>query len=118
MAGYLAGGMTSWREEGRPTEAVERIDAAELRPRAEADPSFQIVDVRERSEWEAGHIDGSLFAPYHDLHGLPDELDPEAPAAALCSSGQRAATAASLLQRHGARHVLHVVGDGVEAWNG
>jgi rhodanese-related sulfurtransferase len=34
----------------------------------------------------------------------------------MCASGQRAATAASLLQRHGARHVLHVVGGGVGAW--
>jgi rhodanese-related sulfurtransferase len=116
VVGYLAGGMTSWREEGRAAGAVERIGASELLARSQADPSLQIVDVRERSEWDEGHIAGSLLAPYHDLHELPSELDPAAPVAALCSSGQRAGTAASLLQRHGVQQVLHVVGGGVDEW--
>ena len=115
VVGYLAGGMTSWREEGRAADAIERIEASELRERADADPSLQIVDVREKSEWDEGHIAGSLFVPYHDLHELPSELDPAAPAAALCSSGRRAGTAASLLQRHGVRYVLHVMG-GPDDW--
>jgi rhodanese-related sulfurtransferase len=36
--------------------------------------------------------------------------------AVLCSSGQRAATAVSLLQRFGARTPLHVVDGGVGTW--
>jgi rhodanese-related sulfurtransferase len=35
---------------------------------------------------------------------------------ATCASGQRAATAASLLQRAGARRVVHVVDGGVGTW--
>ena len=31
----------------------------------------------------------------------------------ICGSGQRAATAASLVQRYGAQHVIHVVDGGV-----
>ena len=34
----------------------------------------------------------------------------------ICSSGQRAAVAASLLRRHGVREALHVVGGGVPLW--
>ena len=34
----------------------------------------------------------------------------------MCASGQRAAIAASLLQRHGAETVIHVVDGGVPAW--
>ena len=34
----------------------------------------------------------------------------------MCASGQRAAVAASLLQRYGARDVLHVVDGGVGTW--
>jgi rhodanese-related sulfurtransferase len=34
----------------------------------------------------------------------------------MCGSGQRAAVAASLLQRHGAKHVIHVVDGGVPKW--
>jgi glyoxylase-like metal-dependent hydrolase (beta-lactamase superfamily II)/rhodanese-related sulfurtransferase len=113
IAGYLAGGMTSWREERLPTESIERITVPELHERA---GELQILDVRERDEWEEGHIEGSLFTPYHDLRDLPDGLDPARPVAVLCASGQRAAVGASLVQRYGAREVLHVVDGGVPAW--
>jgi hydroxyacylglutathione hydrolase len=113
IAGYLAGGMTSWREERLRTERIERITVPQLHDRAGA---LQILDVRELDEWEAGHIPGSLFTPYHDIHALPDGLDPERPVAVICASGQRAAVGASLVQRHGARQVLHVVDGGVSHW--
>jgi hydroxyacylglutathione hydrolase len=113
LAGFLAGGMTSWREERRPVERIERITMPELRRRAD---DLQILDVRERDEWDAGHIPGSVHAPYHDIHGLPDGIDPQRPVAVICSSGQRAAVGASLLRRHGASEVLHVVDGGVPAY--
>jgi rhodanese-related sulfurtransferase len=105
--------MTSWREEKRPTASVERIDVAELHAR---DGGVQILDVRERSEWDEGRIPGSAFTPYHDLTEIPDELDPSRPIAVICSSGQRSAVAASLLMRHGAEHVIHVADGGVGTW--
>jgi rhodanese-related sulfurtransferase len=54
--------------------------------------------------------------PYHDLRALPDGLDPAGRVAVICASGQRAAVGASLVQRHGARDVWHVVDGGVPAW--
>ncbi|MGH2805460.1 MAG: MBL fold metallo-hydrolase, partial [Thermoleophilaceae bacterium] len=66
IAGYLAGGMTSWREERLPVERIERITVPELRER---EGELQVLDVRERSEWEAGHIPGSVHTPYHDVQG-------------------------------------------------
>jgi glyoxylase-like metal-dependent hydrolase (beta-lactamase superfamily II)/rhodanese-related sulfurtransferase len=116
IAGRLAGGMTSWREERRPVERIERLTVDALHERLEADPDLQVLDVRERSEWDAGHIPGSLFEPYHDLRGMPGGLDPDQPVATICASGQRSAVAASLLQRHGARSVAHVVDGGVGTW--
>ena len=117
IGGYLTGGMTTWREEKRATEAIERIDVPELHERMEnGDGGPQLLDVREESEFGDGHIPGSISKPYHDIHELPGELDPGRPVAVLCSSGQRAATAASLLQRFGARHPLHVVDGGVGTW--
>ena len=43
----------------------------------------------------------------------PAGIDPQRPVAVICGSGQRAASAASLLRRHGAREVIHVVDGGV-----
>ena len=116
VKGFLAGGMTSWREERRPVDRVERVTVPELHERMAADDGPQVLDVREESEWRGGHISGSLHVPYHDIHELPEGVDPGRPVAAICGSGQRSAVAASLLQLHGADEVLHVVDGGVGTW--
>ncbi|HET8980926.1 MAG TPA: MBL fold metallo-hydrolase [Solirubrobacteraceae bacterium] len=113
VAGYLRGGMTSWREEKHPIDRVERITVGELRERA---GDVQILDVRGADEWEQGHIPGSVHTPYHDLDAIPQVLNPTRPVAAICSSGQRSAVAASLLRRHGAEAVIHVADGGVGTW--
>jgi hydroxyacylglutathione hydrolase len=113
VAGFLAGGMTSWREDRRDVASIERITVPGLYERAD---ELQIVDVREEREWEAGHIPGSVHVPYHDIHELPQGLDERRPMAAICGSGERSAVAASLLQRLGGRKVLHVVDGGVPLW--
>jgi len=117
IAGYLGGGMTSWREEKLPVERVARMTVAELHERWERDPdAVQVLDVREQAEWDAGRIPGSVHRPYHDIDRVPDGIDPDRPVAAICGSGQRSAVAASLLQRLGAREVIHVVDGGVPTW--
>ncbi len=116
LGGYLAGGMTAWRDERHDVASIERVRASDLHERAEDDPSLQILDVRERDEWDAGHIPGSIHTPYHDLHEMPAELDAMRPVAVVCASGQRAAVAASMVARLGGEHVLHVVDGGVGTW--
>jgi len=117
IAGFLAGGMTSWREERRPVASVARMTVPELHGRWADDAARpQVLDVRERSEWDAGHIPGSVFEPYHDIDGIPEGIDPDRPVAVICASGQRSAVGASLLLRHGARAAIHVVDGGVPLW--
>jgi glyoxylase-like metal-dependent hydrolase (beta-lactamase superfamily II)/rhodanese-related sulfurtransferase len=113
IAGYLAGGMTSWREEKRPTAGVERIDVAALHERID---DVQVLDVRDRNEFSQRHIASSVNVPYHDVTAIPDGIDAQRPIAVVCSSGQRSAVAASLLQRLGARHVIHVADGGIPTW--
>jgi rhodanese-related sulfurtransferase len=110
IAGVLAGGMTSWREERLPVESVMRMTVDELAGRDD----IQLLDVRELAEWDDGHVPGSLHTPYHDLgRALPEGLDEQRPIAAICNSGPRAAVAASLLKRYGYDDVIPVVDGGV-----
>ena len=115
VAGYLAGGMTSWREDELDVARVQRMTVPELHERWERD-GVQVLDVREQSEWDTGHIPDSVHQPYHDLHDVPDGIDPAKAVAVICGSGQRSAVAASLLQRFGAVAVIHVVEGGVPLW--
>jgi rhodanese-related sulfurtransferase len=96
--GHLGGSMC-----GGPGDLPERAD------------DVQILDVRERSEWDEGHIPGSVFTPWHDIDGLPEGLDPDHPIAVVCGSGQRAAVGASLIPHNGGT-AIHVIDGGVPAW--
>ena len=99
VGGYLDGGMTIWREERRSTGRVGRIDVPGLHERMHDGPAIQVLDVRERAEWDRGHIPGSISTPYHDIGSVPEGLDPAGPIAVICSSGERSGVAASLLVR-------------------
>ncbi len=116
LGGFLHGGMTSWWQERRGVSSIERLPVGELAARREADPGVQILDVRERAEYDEGHIPGSSFVAWHDIEAVPEGLDPARPIAVMCESGQRAATAASLIARHGGGAVIHVVDGGVGTW--
>ena len=114
--GLLSGGWTSWNAELRPVATLARVPVEEIGPLLEGMPASQVLDVRERSEYEAGHIPGSLNVPWHDIDAIPAGIDPGERVLVICASGQRAATAASLMQHFGAREVVHVVGGGVPRW--
>jgi hydroxyacylglutathione hydrolase len=117
IAGHLAGGMTSWREDRLPVQRLQRMTVHELHERwAQDDEDLQVLDVRERHEYDDGHIPGSTLVPYHDIDAVPEGIDAERPIAVICGSGQRSAVAASLLQRFGATNAIHVVEGGVPLW--
>jgi hydroxyacylglutathione hydrolase len=116
LGGFLAGGMTSWRAEHREVKGVERIQVSELHDRSENDPGLQILDVRERAEWDEGHIPGSVHVPYHDIRGIPEGIDAGRPVAVICGSGTRSVIAASLLKHHGLDDLVHVADGGVGSW--
>lgn len=113
VGGRLAEGLTAWIAAGRSVVATERLPVSDLPARWERDPQLQVLDVRDPHEWEAGHLAGSVLRTWRDLDELPSQLDPNRPIAVICASGERAATAASLLEHHGAARVIHVVDGGV-----
>src|SRR5579863_9106025 len=70
-----------------------------------------IVDVREKSEWDAGHLEGALLLPLSWLReGAKDEkfadrLAQKLPAEKIlythCRSGKRTLVAAGILRKYG-----------------
>ncbi|CAN5466875.1 MBL fold metallo-hydrolase [soil metagenome] len=114
VRGYLRGGMTAWRSEGRDVERIEVIEPAALAERLRGEDGLvTVVDVRDQREFEAGHVDGSINIPFGDLAGRLDELPRKGSIAAICSGGKRSGMAASILQREGFDDLLHVTGGGV-----
>jgi hydroxyacylglutathione hydrolase len=115
-AGYLCGGIPAWRDSGNSVEATSAIDISTLAERMRNEQTL-IVDVRDDGEWDAGHVAGSIHAPFYRLRdAIPFEIT-NAPAgtriAVACSAGNRSALAASHLRRAGIRNVDHVTDGGI-----
>jgi hydroxyacylglutathione hydrolase len=115
VRGYLEGGMTAWRSEGRPVRRIELIDPEELAGRMEGDDML-VLDVRDDDEFAEAHIPGSINLPYGELPARQGELPRDRAIAAICSGGKRSGLAASILQREGFDRVLHVANGGVGTW--
>ncbi|MCV2394647.1 MBL fold metallo-hydrolase [Actinotalea sp. M2MS4P-6] len=65
-----------------------------------------VLDVRRGSEWRAGHVDGAVNIPLHQLIERIDDVPP-GEVWVHCAAGYRASMAASILTARG-RQVVHV----------
>jgi rhodanese-related sulfurtransferase len=91
------------------------------RAKASADQARQLqrqgailLDVREDSEWRAGHAPGARHIPLSRLPARMKDLPPSRTVITVCRSGHRSARAAALLAREG-REVVNLSG-GMNAW--
>ncbi len=105
LAGELAGGFETWRAAGRAIETVDLVGAGEL--------GDTVVDVRQHDEYEHGHVPGAVHI---ELGSLPDASIPDGPLTVMCGHGERAMTAASVLEQRG-RHDVAVLAGGPEDWS-
>ena len=79
-------------------------------------PGTILLDVRSRSEYVQGHIEGSTLVPLDQLQAsLTMIAGAESPIIVICHAGSRAATAATAIRRAGKTDV-HVLGGGVSSW--
>ena len=109
FAGELAGGMEAWRRAGFPEARVPLIGCAEVENRG----ATPLLDVRQRAEWVAGHIAGARHVELGSLARTQDI--PGDPLMITCGHGERAMSAASLLEGAGHRD-LSVLDGGVQLW--
>ena len=79
--------------------------------------STQIVDVRERDEFDGplGRIQGALWIPLGELSTRAGELARDRPVVTVCRSGARSAQAVVMLQRAGLPDVANLAG-GMLRW--
>jgi sulfur-carrier protein adenylyltransferase/sulfurtransferase len=91
-----------------PRDAAERL-ASEPRP--------VLLDVRERDEWEQGHIPGAIHIPRGNLESRIDNAvsDRGTPLIVYCAAGNRSAYAAKTLTELGFGDVLSMSG-GFTQW--
>jgi hydroxyacylglutathione hydrolase len=107
LAGELGGGLAAWTAAGQPTGSIpvagpEVLDGA------------RVLDIRQRGEYQAGHVPGADSIELGALTTRAIEL-PDEPLVVMCGHGERAMGAASLLARTGHHHVT-VLDGGPQDW--
>jgi sulfur-carrier protein adenylyltransferase/sulfurtransferase len=102
--------MASYRELlQRTKDEIEQISPPEAAQLA-TDPVF--LDVRERDEWDEGHIPGAVHIPRGSLESRVEGTLPERdrPVVIYCAAGNRSAFAAKTLEELGYEHVSSLRG--------
>ncbi len=121
VVGYLDGGMEAWHEADFPAQTLDQISVEQLRSLRH---DLHMLDVRDRDEWNEGHIKGAVHYPYYEIdeelrrgprHNILRAHE-NVPLAVICGSGQRSTIACAILQRHGFTQLFNVTG-GMDAWN-
>ena len=93
IRGVLDGGIDAWVAEGRPLARIGIVAPSHVLS------GTSVVDVRQASEWDEGHVPGAIHLELGSVAIHARELTGEV--VVYCGHGQRAMTAASLLQRAG-----------------
>lgn len=83
----------------------------EVDPRRE---DVQLIDVREPSEWDAGHIEGAVHIPMGELGSRQDELARDRTIIAVCRSGNRSGQVVQALRNAG--YDAENLDGGMQAW--
>lgn len=80
-----------------------------------ATESHIVLDVRERYEWDEGHIPGAMHIPLGELPLRVGELPGDRPIYTVCHLGVRSLQAIDILENAGYRGAMSLAG-GMDAW--
>ena len=67
-----------WKQFFTRVNSLDAPEAKKIMDKLDVD-EFNLVDVRQPTEYKSGHIPGSRLIPLPDLNDRIDELDPEKP---------------------------------------
>jgi rhodanese-related sulfurtransferase len=96
---------------------VREVTIDDVKPRLDRHDAFHLVDVREESEFAAGHLPGAAHLGKGIIERDVEAAipDPTAEIVLYCGGGFRSALAADNLQKMGYQNVWSMDG-GIRAW--
>ncbi|MFO7958072.1 MAG: MBL fold metallo-hydrolase [Candidatus Brocadiia bacterium] len=110
IAGYLQDGLHGWEITGRKFERIPQVTAQDLDRRIREGKELTLLDVRKKSEFENGHLEGAVHIYVGELLDRIEEVPGERPVVTFCGSGRRAIIGASVLRRAGIEEVENCLG--------
>ncbi len=115
IRGYLCEGIEDWQNRGMPLEKSGVDTVSGLYEKLKENKDMFLLDVREKEEYAAGHIQGAVNIYVGELEKRLDEVPSDRPVVSICSVGNRGGLGVSILKRHGYPEVYNLLG-GTIAW--
>ena len=96
---------------------IREVTVPETQKRTAENPAAKLIDVREDTEWQAGHAAGAVHLGKGIIERDIEEKVPDKTTEIIlyCGGGYRSALAADVLQRMGYTNVFAMAG-GWRAW--
>lgn len=108
VAGYLEGGIDTWKKGEKSINTITSIEAG-LVP-TYVQNGYEILDVRRSSEAETEHVAGAINISLMDLENRMKELSNTSKYVLHCAGGYRSMIASSILRSHGLTNFVNVHG--------
>jgi rhodanese-related sulfurtransferase len=93
---------------------VPQINPADVKKEISQNPKPIILDVRQPSEYQSGHIQGAKLIPLGELVSKMDQLPRNREIICVCQSGSRSSSAARHL--HSAGFTVRNMQGGMDLW--
>lgn len=115
IAGYVDTSIIeTYREAGFSLDFYKNAEPDEVNNKMK-DKETYLIDVRNQSEWDQGHIPEAHHHMLGHLEDQIDEIPKDKPVVVHCQGGGRSAIASSILKKHGIPEVINVNG-GYSRW--
>ena len=105
LIGELDGGIDAWINTGRDTRTIPLVDPDDVKG--------TVIDVRQAGEYASGHVPGARNV---ELGAIGAARLAGGPVTVMCGHGERAMTAASILEGQGHAEVV-VLDGGPDTWS-
>lgn len=113
IEGYME--LNAWFKAGYPFDSSGLISVDKLKEQLDTGREWTLLDVRNRLEWDGGHLEGAFNIFIGHLQARLEEVPEDRSIAIICKTGNRSSMGASILLRGGRRQVYNLLG-GMEAW--
>ena len=94
---------------------VEHVSIEELKEILDKKDNYELIDVRELSEYESVRISDSILTPFSSFEQHINLIGKNVTKYFLCAAGKRALKAAEYLESLGYKN-LYVIDGGLKAW--
>ena len=95
---------------------TKSISAKELNVLINSAEKIQIIDVRERFEWDICHIEGALNIPMNLIIESLDKISNDITTVVICHHGVRSMNVIHYLESIGYKNLINLDG-GIHAWS-